>query len=123
MMKEMRNKEGAHSLIGFIALCQSRSSLVLQTKRGIFRHPASVLAPESALGSLPSVALLCRVRDYAECRLPGSRRPTFLASMTRHNQRALRNASRLSSGRYRRGGRVLLESTFARARSFIAMSA
>jgi len=44
-------------LIGFIAWCQSRSSLVLQTKRGILRHPASVLAPGSALGSLPSVAL------------------------------------------------------------------
>src|SRR5436309_15431378 len=56
-MKKMRNKEGEHSLIGFIALCQSRSSLVLQTKRGILRHPASVLAPGSALGSLPSVAL------------------------------------------------------------------
>jgi hypothetical protein len=41
-------------LIGFIAFCQSRSS---KTKRGISRHPASVLAPESALGSLPSVAL------------------------------------------------------------------
>ena len=51
------NKEGGHSLIGFIAFCQSRSSLVLQTKRGILRHPASVLAPGSALGSLPSVAL------------------------------------------------------------------
>ena len=50
-------KEGEHSLIGFTALCQSRSSLVLQTKRGVFRHPASVLAPEPALGSLPSVAL------------------------------------------------------------------
>ena len=53
----MRNKEGVHSLIGFIALCQSRSSLVLQTKRGILGYPASVLAPGSALGSLPSVAL------------------------------------------------------------------
>ena len=41
-------------MIGFIALCQSRSS---KTKRGILRYPASVLAPESALGSLPSVAL------------------------------------------------------------------
>src|SRR5438093_13708266 len=51
------NKEGGHSLIGFIAFCQSRSSLALQTKRGILRHPASVLAPGSALGSLPSVAL------------------------------------------------------------------
>ena len=50
-------KEGDLFLIGFIALCQARSSSVLQTKRGIFRHPASVLAPESALGSLPSVAL------------------------------------------------------------------
>jgi hypothetical protein len=51
----MRNKEGEHSLIGFIALCQSRSS---KTKRGIiFRHPAPVLAPESALGSRPRVAL------------------------------------------------------------------
>ena len=28
-----------------------------KTNRGILRHPASVLAPESALGSLPSVAL------------------------------------------------------------------
>src|SRR5438477_5042472 len=56
-MRKMRNKEGEHSLIGFIALCQSRSSLVLQNKRGILRHPASVLAPGSALGSLPSVAL------------------------------------------------------------------
>src|SRR5437867_12832212 len=56
-MRKMRNKEGVHSLIGFIALCQSRSSLVPQTKRGILRHPASVLAPGSALGSLPSVAL------------------------------------------------------------------
>jgi hypothetical protein len=53
----MRNKEGEHSLIGFIALCQSRSFLILQTKRGILRHPASVLAPGSALESLPSVAL------------------------------------------------------------------
>jgi hypothetical protein len=49
-----KNKERDHSLVGFIALCQSRSS---KTKRGIFRHPASVLAPEPALGSLPSVAL------------------------------------------------------------------
>src|SRR5207249_1220136 len=56
-MRKTKNKEGEHSLIGFIALCQSRSSSVLQTKRGILRHPASVLAPESALGSLPSVAL------------------------------------------------------------------
>ena len=56
-MKEMRNKEGEHSLIGFIAFCQSRSSFVLQTQRGILRRPASVLAPGSALGSLPSVAL------------------------------------------------------------------
>ena len=56
-MQEMRNKEGEHSLIGFIAFCQSRSSLVLQTQRGILRRPASVLAPGSALGSLPSVAL------------------------------------------------------------------
>jgi hypothetical protein len=53
-MRKTRNKEGEHSLIGFIALCQSRSS---KTKRGILRYPASVLAPESALGSLPSVAL------------------------------------------------------------------
>ena len=53
----MRNKEGEHSLIGFTAFCQSRSSLLLQTQRGIRRHPASVLAPGSALGSLPSVAL------------------------------------------------------------------
>jgi hypothetical protein len=53
----MRSKERRLLLIGFIALCQARSSLALQTKRGIFRHPASVLAPESALGSLPSVAL------------------------------------------------------------------
>jgi hypothetical protein len=50
----MSNKEREHSLIGFIAFCQSRS---FKTKRGILRHPASVLAPESALGSLPSVAL------------------------------------------------------------------
>src|SRR5712691_9538367 len=56
-MRKTKTKEGEHPLIGFIALCQSRSSLVLQTKRGILRHPASVLAPESALGSLPSVAL------------------------------------------------------------------
>ena len=41
-------------MIGFIAFGQSRSS---KTKRGICRYPASVLAPESALGSLPSVAL------------------------------------------------------------------
>jgi hypothetical protein len=53
----MTNKEGELFLIGFIALCQSRSSLVLPTQRGILRHPASVLAPGSALGSLPSVAL------------------------------------------------------------------
>jgi len=53
----MRNKEGEHSLIGFIAFCQSRSSLLLLTQRGILRRPASVLAPGSALGSLPSVAL------------------------------------------------------------------
>jgi hypothetical protein len=53
----MSHKERGHCLIGFFALCQSRSALVLQTKRGILRHPASVLAPESALGSLPSVAL------------------------------------------------------------------
>jgi hypothetical protein len=53
----MRNKERVNCLIGFIALCQSRSALVFQTKRGILRRPASVLAPESALGSLPSVAL------------------------------------------------------------------
>jgi hypothetical protein len=56
-MRKLRNKEREPSLIGFIALCQSRSSLVLHTKRGILRHPASVLAPGSALGSLPSVAL------------------------------------------------------------------
>src|SRR6266516_726273 len=50
--RKTKHKEGCISLIGFIALCQSRSS---KTKRGILRHPASVLAPESALGSLPSV--------------------------------------------------------------------
>ena len=70
----MRNKEGEHSWIGFIALCQSRSSLVPQTKRGILRHPASVLAPGSALGSLPSVALssaqagLIIVEQEGKCR-------------------------------------------------------
>src|SRR5262245_49948486 len=53
-MKKTRNKEGGHSLNGFIALCQSRSS---RTTRGISRRPASVLAPESALGSFPNVAL------------------------------------------------------------------
>jgi hypothetical protein len=53
-MNKPRTKEGELLLIGFIASCQSRSS---KTKRGTFRHPASVLAPESALGSLPSVAL------------------------------------------------------------------
>lgn len=42
--------------MGFIACCQSRR-VGSNTKRDIFRHPASVLAPESALGSLPSVAL------------------------------------------------------------------
>src|SRR5205823_4689310 len=55
-MRKTRNKERELFLIGFIALCQSRSFLV-QTQRGILRHPASVLAPEPALGSLPSVAL------------------------------------------------------------------
>src|SRR2546422_7041949 len=64
-MRKTRNKERGHSLIGFIALCQSRSSLVLQTKRCIFRHPASVLAPESALGSLPSVAPYPPLRSVA----------------------------------------------------------
>src|SRR5215470_12093585 len=57
----MKNKERGLFLIGFIALCQSRSS---KTKRGIFRHPASVLAPESALGSLPSVALSSAQADH-----------------------------------------------------------
>src|SRR5437660_4836246 len=52
--RKTSNKEGGHSLIGFIAFCQSRSS---NTKRGISRHPASILAPESVLASLPSVAL------------------------------------------------------------------
>src|SRR2546422_5732785 len=59
-MKKTRNKEGGHSLNGFIALCQSRSLFgcsVVQTKRGILRYPASVLAPGSALGLLPSIAL------------------------------------------------------------------
>lgn len=56
-MRKMTNKERDRLLNGFIALCQARSSLVLETKRGTFRYPASVLAPESALGSLPSVAL------------------------------------------------------------------
>jgi hypothetical protein len=53
----MVNKEREYSLVGFIALCQSRSSSVLQTYGASTGHPASVLAPESALGSLPSVAL------------------------------------------------------------------
>jgi hypothetical protein len=52
--EKTNNKEPEHSLIGFIALCQSRSS---KTKRGISRYPASVLAPESALGLFPNVAL------------------------------------------------------------------
>src|SRR5215510_1842998 len=56
LSRRTKNKEGGHFLIGFIAFCQSRSS-VLQTNGASFRHPASVLAPESALGSLPSVAL------------------------------------------------------------------
>jgi len=47
-------KEGDLFLIGFIALCQARS---LENQTGYPRHPASVSAPESALGSLPSVAL------------------------------------------------------------------
>ena len=53
----MKNKEGGHFLIGFIASCQSRSYWALQTNGASTGHPASVLAPESALGSLPSVAL------------------------------------------------------------------
>src|SRR5215471_17365967 len=65
-MRTMSNKERDHSLIGFIALCQSRSS---KAKRGIFRHPASVLAPESALGSLPSVALSSAQVDLIVCEL------------------------------------------------------
>ncbi len=56
----MVNKERGYSLIGFIALCQSRS---FQTKRGIRGYPASVLASGSALGSLPSVALSSAQRD------------------------------------------------------------
>jgi len=44
MLKEMRNKEGEHSLIGFTAFCQSRSSLLLQTPAG---HPAT---PRFGLG-------------------------------------------------------------------------
>ena len=47
-------KEGDLFLIGFIALCQARS---LENQTGYPRHPASVSAPESELGSLPSVAL------------------------------------------------------------------
>jgi len=39
----------------------------LKNKRGIFRHPASVLAPESALGSLPSVALSSAQADSIVC--------------------------------------------------------
>ena len=53
----MVNKERGHCLVGFIALCQSRSSSVLQTYGASTGRPASVLAPKSALGSLPSVAL------------------------------------------------------------------
>ena len=49
-----RTKEGGYFLIGFIALCQSRS---LENQTGHRRYPASVLAPESALGLLPSIAL------------------------------------------------------------------
>lgn len=52
----MPNKEGGLFWIGFIAFCQSRSWSA-QTKRGIFRYPASVLAPGAALGSVPTVAL------------------------------------------------------------------
>jgi hypothetical protein len=59
-------KEGELLLIGFIAFCQSRSS---KAKRGIFRHPASVLAPESALGSLPTVALSSAQADSHSNRL------------------------------------------------------
>jgi hypothetical protein len=66
VMIKASNKEGGLSLIGFIALCQSRSS---KTKRGISRHPASVLAPESALGSLPSVALSSAQADLILCEL------------------------------------------------------
>jgi len=53
----MINKERGHFLIGFIAWCQSRSGLLVQTDGASHRRPASVLASGSALGSLPSVAL------------------------------------------------------------------
>jgi hypothetical protein len=52
-----QNKEGEHFFDGFIALCQSRTGFISETKRGIVRYPASVLAPGSALGLLPSSAL------------------------------------------------------------------
>jgi len=38
-------------------LCQSRSGFTSETKRGIVRYPASVLAPGPALGLLLSIAL------------------------------------------------------------------
>ena len=63
----MRNseKQGTGTLLEWIyRLCQSRSS---KTKRSISRYPASVLAPESALGSLPSVALSSAQADLILC--------------------------------------------------------
>ena len=41
-----------------LSLCANpEAASSLETKRGIIRHPASVLAPGSALGLLPSSAL------------------------------------------------------------------
>ncbi len=59
----MFNKERGHSLIGFIALCQSRSPSVAQTYGASHRRPASVLASGSALGSVPTGALSSAQRD------------------------------------------------------------
>src|SRR2546426_11432583 len=44
-MKKMRNKEREYSLIGFIALCQSRSSLVLSNQTGHLATPRFGLGP------------------------------------------------------------------------------
>jgi len=52
-----RNKEGDHSLMDLSLCANTEVGWLLKTKRGIMRHPASVLAPGAALGLLPSTAL------------------------------------------------------------------
>src|SRR5262249_18124816 len=55
MMRKTRNKEGEHSLIGFIAFYQSRIFWILQTKRGIVKRPTTALALSRRSGRFPAL--------------------------------------------------------------------